>query len=205
MATRFSTGSRTTPTCGHPGRKHCAKGMCGACYQKRWAAIHPDQRAKHRSVSRPREKERFRNLSLEEREVVYAKLRERSRQWRAKNREKHLEQSRKVSRSYYHSERGKRCHRNCRLKAMFGISLDDYEAMLASQGGVCAICKRAETTVRRGVVVSLAVDHCHETGKVRGLLCQACNVMIGHGRNDPDCLRAAIAYLERSQQAAAVA
>jgi hypothetical protein len=78
----------------------------------------------------------------------------------------------------------------------FGLTPEQYEAMLASQGGRCVLCPRTpETEGRR-----LAVDHCHETGKVRGLLCCACNTGIGNLREDPDLMLAAIEYLKRHQR-----
>lgn len=68
--------------------------------------------------------------------------------------------------------------------------------MLASQGGVCAICGQPETIVKKGgVVASLAIDHCHETGKVRGLLCGRCNLGIGCLRHDAETALAAAEYL----------
>lgn len=87
--------------------------------------------------------------------------------------------------------------RNHDLKKSFGITLDDYRAILEIQGGVCAICRQQETSARGGNVKWLAVDHCHSTGKVRGLLCEACNVSIGRMKEDTDRLRSAIAYLDR--------
>ncbi len=77
------------------------------------------------------------------------------------------------------------------LKRRYGISPADYEAMLARQGGVCAICgSRARGSDRR-----LHVDHCHATGKVRGLLCFSCNSGLGHFADRRDWLQAADAYL----------
>lgn len=73
----------------------------------------------------------------------------------------------------------------------YGITLEQYEAMLAEQGGVCAICLKDDTLKR------LAVDHCHSLGTVRGLLCQSCNLSIGRMGDDPDQLRRAAAYLLR--------
>jgi len=65
--------------------------------------------------------------------------------------------------------------------------------MLAHQGGVCAICKRAPQDGKM-----LCVDHCHLTGAVRGLLCSNCNSALAFFREEPDALRAAIAYLRRA-------
>ena len=73
----------------------------------------------------------------------------------------------------------------------FGISADDYRRMLSAQGGVCAVCRRPCATGRR-----LAVDHCHVTGRVRGLLCSNCNRSAGLLRDDPVLIRALAAYLE---------
>jgi hypothetical protein len=80
-----------------------------------------------------------------------------------------------------------------RLARRYGISGADYDRLLARQGGVCAICRRRSD--RR-----LGVDHCHSTRKVRGLLCVNCNTALGLCHDDPDRMRAAIAYLEASRR-----
>lgn len=66
-------------------------------------------------------------------------------------------------------EQAKRNARSLHLFKSYGITLDDYDAMLLAQGGVCAICAGP------GGKYGLHVDHCHTTGKVRGLLCTKCN------------------------------
>ena len=71
-------------------------------------------------------------------------------------------------------------------------SRDDYDALLALQGGVCAICSKNRP---------LGVDHCHLFNEVRGLLCNKCNLGLGMFDDDPDRLRAAADYLERSRRA----
>jgi hypothetical protein len=70
--------------------------------------------------------------------------------------------------------------------------------MLTRQGGVCAICGKAPA---RGKV--LFVDHCHITGRVRGLLCGKCNSVLAFGNDDPGILRAAIAYLQAALESEA--
>lgn len=75
-----------------------------------------------------------------------------------------------------------------------GLTLEQYEAMLAAQAGVCAICKCEQTTKRR---YRLSIDHCHETGVARGLLCELCNQGIGCLRDDPKILETALEYLRR--------
>ncbi|HEY7664355.1 MAG TPA: endonuclease VII domain-containing protein [Xanthobacteraceae bacterium] len=73
----------------------------------------------------------------------------------------------------------------------YGLSLADYRAILARQGNACAICRRSD---RR-----LCIDHCHATGKVRGLLCKRCNTGLGCYRDDPTLTRAATEYLAAAQ------
>ena len=81
------------------------------------------------------------------------------------------------------------------LKRTFGISLQDWDALYRAQGGGCAICGvPCEPDGRR-----LSVDHDHDTGQIRGLLCSGCNTGIGLLREDPDVLLAAIHYLDRWQ------
>src|SRR5713226_675782 len=79
-------------------------------------------------------------------------------------------------------------HRANRLRRQYGISLAQYELILARQNGACAICReKSERT--------LCVDHCHETGTVRGLLCTKCNTALGLYEDDPNRTEAATAYL----------
>lgn len=79
------------------------------------------------------------------------------------------------------------------LAAKYGITEDRYNALLATQGGLCSICTQAEVGRR------LSVDHDHATGRVRGLLCRSCNLMVGSAKDLPGVLRAAAAYLEGSR------
>jgi hypothetical protein len=80
-------------------------------------------------------------------------------------------------------------------KRKFGIDQKQYDAMVLLQDNKCAICKQPEVAIRSGKLKSLAVDHCHRTGRIRGLLCQACNTMLGKSRDSIRILEAAIAYL----------
>jgi len=82
-------------------------------------------------------------------------------------------------------------HREKNLIRSYGVTLATYTAMLAEQGGVCAICGQPER--RR----SLCVDHDHETGLVRSLLCDDCNQGVGRFKDNPDLLRKAAAYMDR--------
>lgn len=84
------------------------------------------------------------------------------------------------------------------LKRKYGVSTEEYAALMVAQDGKCAICRRNEVArdARTGRLRELAVDHCHKSGKKRGLLCSQCNKGVGHFDDDIDRLRAAIAYLE---------
>ena len=85
--------------------------------------------------------------------------------------------------------------RNNHLKSKFGISLEKYNEMHAAQDGKCAICGEPETSNRYGKPRMLAVDHCHDSKKVRGLLCGNCNPMIGYAKDNIQVLTKAIEYL----------
>lgn len=94
-------------------------------------------------------------------------------------------------------EATRRMDRRTKLKR-YGLTVDDYESLLREQGSVCGICGKEESALARtGKVQRLAVDHCAESGKVRGLLCTNCNRGIGHLQHDADLLRNAIEYLEK--------
>lgn len=90
----------------------------------------------------------------------------------------------------------KRQHHGQTLKSKYGITIDQYEALLAQQGGVCAICCQPEKRAKQGVVYRLHVDHDHRTGRIRALLCHNCNCAIGHVKEDPVVLERMIRYLE---------
>ena len=88
--------------------------------------------------------------------------------------------------------------RNTVLKKVYGITLEDYNRMAERQGGVCAICKKPESAKGpHGTARELAVDHCHDTGKIRGLLCSRCNTSIGNLTVSDGTLRRASAYLRK--------
>ena len=72
----------------------------------------------------------------------------------------------------------------------YGLTQDDYDDLLKKQDGRCGICEFKVLDKK------LVVDHCHLTGRVRGLLCTKCNVAIGLLRDDPELVKAALRYLE---------
>jgi hypothetical protein len=78
------------------------------------------------------------------------------------------------------------------LQRSYGLTRADYEALLAAQGGVCPLCGKRSTK-------TLCVDHCHETGTIRGLLCRQCNFALGCFTDSQAAMMAAIAYLGGGQ------
>lgn len=90
-------------------------------------------------------------------------------------------------------------YRDYDLRKKYGIGIDEYNEMLLAQNSVCAICGKPETRVDKRLdrVSNLAVDHCHATGEVRGLLCHACNAMLGQSGDSIEVMKSGIAYLQR--------
>lgn len=82
----------------------------------------------------------------------------------------------------------------------FGITQHEYAELFRSQNGVCAICASPETATRNGKIKALAVDHCHKTGKVRGLLCSDCNTGIGKLKDSREILISAVRYLDGNSE-----
>lgn len=90
--------------------------------------------------------------------------------------------------------------RNLGLKRHYDIDMEEYQRMFVAQGGVCAICKKAERATQNGKVRWLSVDHRHSDGRVRGLLCSNCNTLIGWANEDVQRIEMAIQYLEKHKR-----
>lgn len=101
----------------------------------------------------------------------------RTKEWKAAN----AESTRMTSKKYY-------------LRTKYGITIEQYNDLLAKQGGRCACCG-ADSPRGRGVY--FPVDHCHETGAVRGLLCNPCNVGIGALGDNVEGVMRALTYLTK--------
>lgn len=84
---------------------------------------------------------------------------------------------------------------NYQLNYYYGIDLLTYDLMFRKQNGRCAICEQIETQKVGDTTCMLSVDHCHTTGKVRGLLCHKCNKALGLFDDNLDYLNSAIKYL----------
>jgi hypothetical protein len=143
------------------------------------------------------EKKRYRERH---RETLAQKARDRTRQHsqflteeQKQARKKH---KREWYRSYYRENKTRlsKANRPHLLRRKYGLTEDEYHVILKKQGGVCAICG-AESTIYIDRETRLAVDHCHKTGKVRGLLCSRCNLAISFFNDSPTVLARARRYL----------
>jgi hypothetical protein len=113
--------------------------------------------------------------------------RERARKWLEDN----PERKRAYNRAYAEAGKKGASDRRSHLKRHFGITPEDYNRMLAEQGGGCAVCGDPPGAT------ALHVDHCHDSGRVRGLLCFRCNSALGNLRDDPTIVMAEWCYLTR--------
>lgn len=119
--------------------------------------------------------------------------------WSLPLEKKHDFQSRegRIAYNKAHRDANPALYREKELQKKFNIGSSEYEAMLASQDGVCDICKKPENAVIRGKTIHLSVDHDHTTGKIRGLLCGHCNHAIGKFDDDVSLLESAASYLRK--------
>lgn len=137
-----------------------------------------------------------------------AAINARHKQWRENNPEKCREKSKRdwcenwemrkaAHNAWRRANRARFRHltRNGNLKRTYGITQEQYNLMLAAQGGVCAICKRPPPATRL-----LDVDHCHTTGKVRALLCIPCNHKVGAVESTRFPIENYIAYVQHHKQ-----
>lgn len=155
----------------HPDRKHKALGLCSFCYQ-----------IKYVSENKEKVMESARNWQQKNKD----KSLESTRRWRSKNRDTLLKTRREQRKAVEpRTRRGE-------IVKKYGITLVDYEEILAKQNGLCAICERVENNGK-----AFCVDHDHENGKIRGLLCYKCNTAIGLLGDNIDLAERAVSYLRK--------
>ena len=110
------------------------------------------------------------------------------------NKERICSNNREINKRNYDSRKEKN---RCLMKS-FNITIEDYEYLFNKQNGVCAICGNKEDRKHRnGKTFSLAVDHNHITGQIRGLLCSRCNMAIGGLGDSVEMLEKALVYLKQ--------
>jgi len=140
-------------------------------YQDRYRLKNKDKIAQRQLENKDKIKEKSQKWYLKNKDIVI----ERSKKWALENKEKRQE----IVRKNY-------------LSKKYGLTLEQEIAMKLAQNNSCAICK-IELLPRH----KTHIDHCHKTGKVREILCNNCNVMLGHAKDSEDILKSALAYLEK--------
>lgn len=137
-------------------------------------------------------------------------IRRRDKRWKENNPEHAAELGRKRSMKHYlknHEEAKAKMRkrakerwasmsvderRDLKLRQAYGVSLQEWSALLEEQGGKCAVCKTSEAGKR-----GWQTDHCHTSGNVRGILCIGCNTALGLVKENIDTLQALVEYLRR--------
>jgi hypothetical protein len=152
----------------HPNRKVEARGLCKPCYDRWLKSNNPEYRKRQISNT-----------------TQWFKVKPEKRKEYAQRRRD------KIEKDPTYAEQQKRSKRNSMLKAKYGITLKEYEALLVVQDYGCAICHRKEGTR------PLHVDHDHGTGKVRGLLCHQCNWYLGTIESGPNILSNFLSYIDK--------
>jgi hypothetical protein len=104
---------------------------------------------------------------------------------------KYKDQIKSRNRNWY--RKNERADRDRVLRRKYGITIEQYEHMVKLQGNKCAICEKEHN--ENGVMSRLPIDHCHKTGKIRGLLCNNCNRAIGLLQDNPAIVAKALLYL----------
>lgn len=145
--------------------------------------VNRNERKRIAAMPREKRQQKHRRYYSKNREKVASK----NRRWQQEN----AERFKAFAADWHRANKHRR--QNEQLGRKYGLRPGDYEVMLSAQGGGCAICKRTENFDGR----RFAVDHCHRTGRVRGLLCTKCNVAVGLLGDSPALLMTAIEYLYR--------
>jgi hypothetical protein len=163
-------------------------------WETRQRELDPEGFKKRQRDAQRRYSEKHRERIKERRRVRYQENieaeRARTRDEYARNREARKAASKKWKEA--NRERVREYQKHANLKR-YDLSLSEKEAMLTAQGNRCACCSSLDPRSKTG----WHVDHCHTTGKVRGLLCLYCNVALGKVEDSIDRLKALISYLEK--------
>lgn len=209
---KHKTGPKAIESCSVPGcgKKHRGLGLCSLHYFRQ--RDHRDLNYKSEPRTPPLDKNNMRQCKKCEAEKLLGDFGKNSKCFAGRLRvckkcqdDRRLERLRtdpklrkrnrlKRKKSYWKDvEKSRAINRNDKLLSKYGLTPEAWLALFEKQGGVCAICKLPELLKKR-----LAVDHCHITGKIRGLLCGNCNRALGQFQDSPVITQAATDYL-RSQ------
>ena len=167
--------------------------------KKNWVENNPEKVMRYNEKTKEQRK-KYRELNKESIKIRqqewYEKNKERILFLRKENYQLNKEEIKKRQEAYRNKPLSKERARNNNLMRQFGIDINGYNQILESQNYTCAICGSNETGSAH--TQHFSVDHCHKTGKIRGLLCKPCNIMLGESQDDPKILFRAIEYLENN-------
>ena len=177
--------------CGKLKERH-AHGLCATCYTRKQRASNPEpyRAAVRRAYARNREANNTRSRAY------YIANRERLRSRQSERDAIRRDEIRAYQQQYQqdHASELRSYMREYKLSRKYHITTAEFAAMLEKQRGLCAICEGPQTWKNRGGKYVLVIDHDHETGQVRGLLCGACNTALGHVERAA-WLKRALAYI----------
>jgi hypothetical protein len=165
-------------------QRHCRE--CTKIYHKLWYE---------------KNKEEIQEKSKEYRKSHAKEFAERTRKWKDANKircniislEGRIRKKERLGKEKFREEERKKG-----LKIKYSFTIENYEDLFIKQNGVCAICGKPQPP-SKGRQEPLYIDHDHDTGKVRGLLCRNCNFCIGHAHDDVNILQLMIKYLEKEE------
>lgn len=172
-----------------PQRNGRPSNWCRLC-KKEWDA---DWRARNRERRCAESRARYR--AIRDTPEYQEKRRRWQANWRAANPER--ERAKRKEWRLANPDKIRRHARRALLKSLYGLTLEQFEGLLAEQGSRCAICHGTFVLEGRREKMAPVVDHCHKTGFVRGLLCVDCNFGLGRFADDRKRLRRAVAYLQK--------
>lgn len=153
-----------------------------------WRVQNPGKNADNSRRWRDANPERASAAQKEWRRANAEKVRATAREWR--------------ERTGYNQKRRESGETTRQQLRLYGLTQECFDRLLAQQGGVCAICARPDPGMKNAR--RLYVDHCHQSSTVRGLLCRACNTMLGCAQDRPELLQAGASYLERANDSSAL-
>lgn len=176
----------------HKGCKFGVRPQCKKCHSKqssKWQKENIEHRKKYLNDWYEKNKDKV----IKQREE-YKEIKNKKRREKYKEDEEYRKQRLKDAAMWQKNNPKKR--KGQRLK-QYGITFEDFSILLKEAGNKCEICGYEDDTDKKTFPV---VDHCHETNKVRGILCSKCNFALGHFNDSIENLKNAIKYLNKGKQ-----
>jgi hypothetical protein len=141
--------------------------------------------------------ERNKEIIKKKNQEYSKKTRSRAKAWLEEDRKMNPERYRNYAAKYH--ELNAEIRTTIKIIKKYGLSLEEYKKMVNDCDNRCSICKDYEKSLFQGKIRRLCLDHCHETGKIRGLVCFSCNIGLGKFEDNIHRLQAAIDYLKRHE------